>query len=163
MAERVITAEQWGKVLQDRINADTELLSKAALGAVLRGVAEASKMTVKEGLVDRGSFLKAWEAGQDGRDAYLRNSAPYAGVLEYGRRPGAPGPPFEPILEWVERKLVGNGEIEPEEAVDIAWAIRNKIHHDGSPPHFILRDVSGKLRGYLRKEALRLLRRKTKK
>ena len=158
MATRQIKAKDFGRVLEHRLRQDTKLLRDASLGAAWRGVAEASRLTVEAGLVDRGGYLGGWDAGATSDGAYLRNTAPYAGVIEYGRRPGAPGPPLAPILEWVRRKLVANGEVAEEEAESVAWAIRQHIHENGSPPHFILRDVSSRMGSYLLTEALRLLR-----
>lgn len=160
MATKVITAKQFPGIIQKRLKADVALLQRAALGAVKHGEAQAVILTTQRGLVDRGTFRRGWESGRTEDGAYLRNDAPYSGTIEHGRRPGAPGPPFEPILEWVERKLVGNGELEPEEAYHVAWAIRNAIHHNGTPPSFILRDVTDLIAGYFRAEAMRLLKRK---
>lgn len=159
MATRRVTAKQWPGVLKRRLMADTRLLKRAALGAVKRGEAEAVALTKSGELVDRGTFLRGWTSGSTDDGAYLRNDTPYASVIEYGRRPGAPGPPLQPILEWVYRKLVGNGSVEEADAEEVARAIQISIHRKGTPPVFILRDVSSRMKGYLRDEALRLLKR----
>lgn len=125
-------------------------LRAAAVEAVARGEAEAVRLTNADGLVDQGLYKASWKHRATLTGGELRNDAPYAGVIEFGRRPGAPGPPYAPILEWVNRKLVANGEVEPEEAEDVARAIQFSIHRNGSPPHFIMGETARKLRGYLR-------------
>ncbi len=57
----------------------------------------------------------------------------YAGVMEFGRRPGARWPPLLPILFWVKTKL----RIEDEkQAKSVAFLIARKIGIKGIPGHF---------------------------
>ncbi len=159
-----VTPKQFPAALRKLIALTVKDVRAAALEAAHRGVALAVRKTNSEGLVDLGLYKNAWIAarlfGPEG-GAEIRNDAPYAGVLELGRRPGRPGPPFEPILEWVESKLVRGGEIEPEEAHDVAFAIRASIHVKGSPGHFILKSVRSKVSRFYRSAALRLIRKRT--
>lgn len=103
----VIDAKDFARWLQARIAADTEIVRLSALEACARGEAIAVKRTNEVGAVDQGQFRLAWNhrARKDG--AELRNDAPYAAVIERGRRPGRPGPPLAPIFAWVNRKLRG--------------------------------------------------------
>jgi hypothetical protein len=125
-------------LIKRRLAEDTEYLRAAAYDACLAGERHAVQLTDKEGLVDQGQFKASWKAARLSNGAEVRNDAPHAPTLEYGRRPNRPGPPLAPILEWVERKLVGNGEVAPEDALHVARAIQAKIHREGSPAHHIL-------------------------
>lgn len=157
MSAKVITPEQFGPELRKRLNHDRELLIVAARDAAARGETEAVRLTDEEGLVHLGHFKWAWKALPLSNGAELRNDVQYASVIEYGRRPGRPGPPYEPILEWVRRKLVANGEVTEEDAEEVAWLIQRHLHHHGSPPHFILREVYWRIRTKYLPDAVRRL------
>jgi hypothetical protein len=116
----------------------------AALEAAHAGVAGAIAATDEAGLVDLGTFKRGWDARPIPGGAELFNDAPHAAAIEYGRRPGRPGPPLTPILAWVRRQLVGRSTggrppLADEDAVGVAWLIQRRIHARGSPPRFILR------------------------
>lgn len=65
-------------------------------------------------------------------EGVLGSPFPYVLPIEYGRTPGAPGPPFAPIHRWVQRVLRLRGK----EAIGVAWFIRQKIHDEGfADPH----------------------------
>ncbi len=57
---------------------------------------------------------------------------PYAVVMEMGRRPNQPGPPLDPILDWVQRKFGLSGK----KADSAAFLVRRKIHRRGIKPRF---------------------------
>lgn len=160
MAERIL-AKDFSRALRRRLNLDTEIVKRAALETVARGEADAVTTTKADGLVDQGQYLASWKHAPIREGAELRNDSPHASTIEWGRRPGRPGPPYEPILRWVERKLVGNGTLEPNRAAGIAWVIRNKIHREGSPPHNILRTTFEKMKPWFLQAAERELRRNT--
>lgn len=101
------TAAGFEVYLRERLRADTALVRRAALDAANRGVGAAVAATDKAGSVDLGGFKAAWKAEPLPDGAMLLNDAPYAAVIEHGRRPGRPGPPLAPIVAWVSRKLRG--------------------------------------------------------
>jgi hypothetical protein len=78
------------------------------------------------GAVDRGGFLRSWgwEAKSDG--ASVANSAPYAPMIEEGRRPGK-FPPLDVIRRWASRRLGLSGP----EAARAAFAIARAIARRG--------------------------------
>jgi hypothetical protein len=158
MATIRVKAGDFSRVLRERLKADVGKMRNAAYEAVTRGEAEAVRLTNVEGLVDQGLYKRAWQSGLIPRGAHLYNDAPYAGVLEYGRRPGSM-PPSDPIREWVIRKLVANGKVEPEDIEQAVYLIRWKIYQKGTKPHFILRDVYHKLYSYLSDAIVRELQR----
>lgn len=154
----VIKAEEFADLLELRLRNDRELLRLVALEVATRGEAEAVIRTNKAGLVDERTFKDGWSSRRTKDGAELGNEVPYASVIEYGRRPGRPGPPLEPIREWVVRKLVGNGNVKLEDADNAAFLIRRAIHQRGTPPRHILLGMMPDLKRWFRQEALRRLR-----
>jgi hypothetical protein len=132
----------------------------AAVETVAYGEAKAVALTNKEDLVDQGIYKNSWQHRRRHDGGELRNDTPYAAVIEWGRRPKRPGPPFDPIFEWVQRKLVGRGEVAPEDAVATASMIAASIHHKGTKPRFVLRDTVRIMRKRFPKEIRRQIRRR---
>ena len=90
---------------------------------------------VKRGKVDTGELLRSgkFELGKEGKVIY---DAPHAEFVEFGTRPHHV--PIEPLKRWVRRRLrIANDE----EAMNIAFAISNKIARYGLPPSRFLRDA----------------------
>lgn len=95
--------------------------------------------------VDTGKLRNGFTVERTDKGAVLANSTPYFSVIDKGRRPGAPGPPLRPILEWVLRKqLAGDtrANVRSNQSMEqiargIAWAIRNAIHRRGIRPREI--------------------------
>ena len=150
------TAAGFSAWLLRQVAEDTEITKAVALETAQRSLQRAVKGTNDAGAVDRGQFKRSWVAARTLDGAELRNDAPYAGVIEYGRRPGKPGPPLTPILEWVERKL----ELPPGAAWVVAKTIRDRIHEKGTKPRFILRKVVAKMGDDYQQSAVRTLRRR---
>ena len=172
--EVAVPIEQLGAALRAAIIAqvqlDTETLRTTIATDIGHAiVARAIVKTNKADAVHMGAFKLGWRVVQDAAGVDVVNDVPYAGVIELGRRPKRPGPPLEPILEWVERKIVGGssktlkgapradfgpgnrrGDVKRrfdaqkpkagESALEIAEAIRWSIHIKGTKPRFILRD-----------------------
>lgn len=159
-----VTPITFPKALRRLVKLTVKDVRAAALEAAHRGVSLTVRRTNVEDLVDLGAYKNAWKArrlrGPEG-GAEIRNDAPYAGVIEFGRRPGRPGPPLQPILDWVDSKLVRNGSIEPEEAEDVAHAIRWSIHVKGSIGHNVLGAIRPQVSRFYRAAAIRLIRKRT--
>ena len=102
-----IRARDFARAIEQRLRADTEIVRAAALDTVLWGQRRVVARTNAEDLVDLGAYKLGWSTRRIRDGAELGNSVPYAPVLEYGRRPNRPGPPLQPIIEWVHRKLRG--------------------------------------------------------
>lgn len=84
------------------------------------------------GAVNTGEYRRRWKAtaltGASGNVGVLvGNSAPYAGIIEYGRRKGAKRPPTEPIARWAQRKF----GIPYQAAKGIAFVIARRISQRG--------------------------------
>jgi hypothetical protein len=106
---------------------------------------------------DRGTYARGWKTellrvGPHEMKLTFYNAASYAGIIEFGRRPGAAFPPRRPIEEWVRRKIritytpksgkskgiATKRRVKKDEAPGIAFVIAAKIARDGIPGKFIL-------------------------
>jgi len=172
--EVAVPIEQLGAALRAAIIAqvqlDTETLRTTIATDIGHAiVARAIVKTNKADAVHMGAFKLGWRVVQDPDGVDVTNDVPYAGVIELGRRPRRPGPPLAPILEWVQRKVMGgssktlagaprqdfgagnrHGDVQRRfdaqgakagsSVEEIAEAIRWSIHIKGTKPRFILRD-----------------------
>jgi hypothetical protein len=88
------------------------------------------------GAVNTGVFLRAWKSEVlTGRDAvYIYNQAPYAGVIEYGRRAGSTPPPVEAIARWAQRRF----RMPYDRARGLAFGIAKRIGRRGLKGRHIL-------------------------
>ena len=79
--------------------------------------------------MNTGNFIGRWKSEVLPRQSavYIYNTAPYAGVIEYGRRPGARPPPTKAIARWAQRKF----GIPYKEARGIAFMIARSIGRRG--------------------------------
>lgn len=101
--------------------------------------------------VDTGRAKSSFRVAQVADGAVVSNEAPYFPVLDGGRRPNRPGPPLEPILQWVLRKRLvldkkGKGHTRaavrksPDlmaQARSLAFVIRRAIQRRGQPARHI--------------------------
>lgn len=155
MPQEIIRAEEWLGKIKGRLEEHKEAIEKAAYETALQGCEHAVVLTTKQDLLNYGHYRLGWSYRKTASGWAFGNSVPYASVIEYGRRPMRPGPPIEPILEWVKRKLVAKGEVPPKEAKSVAFLIRRKIHVKGSKPRHILRTVTKQMRRFFVKEIKR--------
>lgn len=101
--------------------------------------------------VDRGTYRRSFRFDDIDGGAIAYNFAPYAAVIEEGRRPGQRPPPVALILEWVKRKGIGrqygpnqagkrkvSTALTDNEARGIAFVIARAIGKRGVPAHHIL-------------------------
>lgn len=160
MPAKRIKAEDFPRVLQAHLKRDFETAKAVALDTALWGEREATRLTNDRHLIYLHHFKLAWTGGskREPFGASLRNNVPYAAVIEHGRRPKRPGPPLEPIREWVRVKLVGNGKVDPKDLDRVAFLVRQAIHHRGTPPRHVLRDTVRGMKIKLRKDIVAKLR-----
>lgn len=139
MAINVRTANEVGKV----INRIGRALQKRALergtkAFLLRAKPMIVKATDAAGAVDTANYRRRWKtsmAQRNGRPAaVISNDAPYAGVIEYGRRAGAKAPPRDVLVPWVRRKL----GVPTKEAKSVAFLIARAIKRRGLKPRHVL-------------------------
>jgi len=157
-----IRARDLGREIRATLAEDTELCRQICLELAVRGVARAVIATDREDLVALGQYKRSWDHGLIPNGAEFGNDAPHSAVLEHGRRPGRPGPPVQPIFEWVQRKLFdAYNPVEDEaEAERLAWAIRTKLHHEGMRGRFILLETTEALKQDIKPAMVRVLRRR---
>lgn len=126
---------------------------RAILSAALRAVALMQRRTDlappanpagigSGGAVNTGHFRRAWKATPAPDGAYLFNDAPYAGVVEFGRRAGSRMPPRDVIAHWAQRRL----GMSRQDAMAAAWVIGRAIARRGLVPRRILNGSLDELR-----------------
>jgi hypothetical protein len=74
------------------------------LHAATRNAIPANPSGVGVGAFNTGAYLRAWKSRGTDQGAVVFNDSPYAGIIEFGRRPGARMPPIDVIEHWVIRK-----------------------------------------------------------
>lgn len=149
-----VSIGEFGAVLRKRIADDTAKLQKTAVDELAAAVPVARAMAAAEGIDDLGGYSKGWRVVPVPGGAELRNDAPHAAIVEYGRLPGKP-PPVRLLRGWVSRKLGIDGP----EADRVAFLVARRIGEEGIRPRFILRNLWAGLRLSWRGRALRTLRR----
>lgn len=77
----------------------------------------------QEGAVDTGAFLRSWQFELLPTGGRVFNNAPYAGVIEHGRRPGRKPPPSKVLVGWIQRRMGLSKEEAEAAAFPIARAI----------------------------------------
>lgn len=105
--------------------------------------------------VDRGTYRRSFRFDDVERGARAYNFAPYAAIIEEGRRPGQRMPPLAAIIEWVKRKGIGRAygpnqagkrrvskALSDSAARGIAYVIARAIAKRGVPAHHILEAAS---------------------
>lgn len=98
----------------DRMAADfPQVMRSAVVSGAMAALPELHLATDKspppsgvgnDGAMDRGRYKRSWKAGQHPEGAWIYNDAPYAAVIEHGRRPGARRPPVKALIAWCKRK-----------------------------------------------------------
>lgn len=103
--------------------------------------------------VDRGGYRQSFKFDDTHDGAVAYNFAPYAPIIEYGRRPGQKAPPLEVIVAWVLRKgIAGKGKNALRAARGIAYAIARQIKRRGLPALMILQHAAVGIDEEIRKE-----------
>ena len=113
-------------------------IQRASRSFALRALTVVQEETANKGAFNYGTYRSAWFATPTQRGGstgvLVGNKAPYAGVVEYGRRKGSKRPPREPIARWAQRKF---GMPYPE-AKRAAFAISRAIARNGIQGRFVL-------------------------
>ena len=127
-----------------------DLAIEAMQESALEGVSDIVNRIKKAKLVDTGALAQSVMATPTKTGAAIDITAPYAGVMEYGRRPGAAMPPLDAIYAWVVRKGLATEDPDEEdgegEAWDIARAIQLSIARSGIEPRRFMARAMKKIR-----------------
>ena len=158
MAGVTITVDikQFNKLLT-KLGANAPTALKAGLfSASMRARVIVDQESVRKRVMNTGYYRRAWKTFAMFEEHAVRvyNVAPYAGVVEYGRRPGGRMPPVRPIARWAERKF----GIPYEEALGISFGIAKKIQKAGIPGKHVLTDALPTLSRAFEQEIQRELR-----
>lgn len=117
--------------------------AESAIQRAARSIAKRALTVVQEETANKvgfnyGTYRSAWFATPMQRGSQIGvlvgNKAPYAGVIEYGRRKGAKQPPQERIARWAQRKF----KIPYSEAKRAAFSIARAISRNGIQGRFVL-------------------------
>lgn len=79
------------------------------------------------------------------------NKAPYASIIEFGRRAGARMPPPDALRKWVKDRF----GVSAKEAKSIAFAVARSISEKGTPGKHVLGFEVDKLNGIIMEEVER--------
>lgn len=154
MAQR-IRVQDFGAAMHRKMAQRKRLVEAAAVETCAQAEVELVARTDAAGLVDQGEYRQGWHSRRIDGGAEIGNDAPHADAIEYGRRPGRPGPPIEPIRRWVERKI----QPPPQQLEQIAWLVQRSIHHRGSEPNLILTSYQPRLKQLFKQNIRRRLKR----
>jgi hypothetical protein len=143
MATIVVPFKDLGKTLTKLGEKANAALDAGLLSAAMRAQSVVVTATTQKKKVNTGFYRLAWKAERVSGASAVRvyNQAPYAGVIEYGRRPGARMPPVEPLARWAQRKLA----LPYPQARSIGFAIARSIQKKGIPASNVLGGAIPKL------------------
>lgn len=102
--------------------------SRVADIIVVRG----RQMAIAEDLVAFRVYSESFEKRMVPNGVNVDNSAPHADIIEFGRRPGAPGPPVAAIQAWMDVKGIEGS----------ARAIARAIHRRGLRPKRLMQRLA---------------------
>ena len=159
----VVTHKGWAKALRERLKDDVEVARLAAVDVAYVGLDKAEARTDDLNFEYTGAYRTSWEVQRTKTGAKLVNTAPYAKVIEWGRRPGAKAPPPEVIREWVRQKLVPAGKVDDNEAAikSAAFLIGRAIKRRGIPAKLVLATADLDMRLVFRATLRKRLRKRT--
>jgi hypothetical protein len=132
--EIVVDAKSFAAVFRARELKRIGAVRSALVEAANEGVAITTDSINKNVGRDTGGLVGSVHVEKQGDTVEVVVDAPHAGIIELGARPH--WAPIKPLLEWAIRHQASFGE----NAEAVAWAIRWKIHEEGSKPrHFMLK------------------------
>jgi len=124
--------KRWKGIAAGRANA---AVFRGMVAGAQRAVSILQTATTQARAIDTGAYRQAWRATISGQNVSVSNGRPYAGVIEYGRRPESRRPPSDVIARWAQRKL-GLTRVEAQRA---AFPIARAIARRGIRGKFIAR------------------------
>ncbi len=178
------TPEQFARELTRKTARRRKMFKDVAFEVALRGVAEGAAVATRIPIFDRGTYARRFKARRLPEGAELRNDAPHAGVIEFGRRPGRRPPPVAVILRWVRRvgldvsglaskrrgvrkkskgKRARKGRVQGvrRAQAQVAFLIARAIGRRGLPAHAVFRrHINPQIRRWWRQGLREALRRK---
>lgn len=134
----VVNVNQLPERLKFHVRAVERDLIHLARHVVRRGRTMARAISYSEDIIASRRYVNSFVVNTTYNGASLSNTAPYADVIEFGRRPGATPPPIAAIERWMAWK-----EWVPDRRA--AALIASKIGHDGIPPKRVLGRVAARL------------------
>lgn len=105
------------------------------------------------GVHDTGYYKRAWKYEVGASRITIYNAAPYAGVIEDGRRAGSKAPPSDVLVTWVRRKL----KVPKAEARSVAFVVARAIGKRGLKGRHVLADATDAMADLIQKEIERAI------
>lgn len=139
------------KRAQDMGPATVAAARRGLLSAAHRLRERAIRQSRAAGAMDTGRYVQSWKAMPTENGAVTYNDAPYAGIIEFGRRAGARQPPVSALIPWIRRKL----RLSPKEAASAAFAIAREIGRKGIKGRMIMQKTAELARTYALEEVRR--------
>ena len=94
-----------------------------------------------QGAIDTGRYRRSWRVRNVPDGAIVMNVAPYADIIERGRRAGRKMPPNKVMIKFAQRKL----GLSLKEAKRAAFPIARAIKRRGLRPRRVLKDSTQKM------------------
>lgn len=116
--------------------------------------------------VDRGGYRRSVKVMKLPNGARAHSTAPYAAIIEWGRRPGARMPPVRLIAAWLARKGFVKGvgskrfatESQHRRLLSVAFVVARAIARRGLPARLIFTRAGRVVDGAVREAVARHLR-----
>ena len=134
-----------GRELKQIIKQNDEKLAKEGV-KILRRMTRAARPANPSGVggppIFSGRFFRGWKVVRKGQLIMTTTEAPYASVIESGRRRGRPQPPTDALVPWVIRRL----GVSARRARSVAFLVARAIRRRGLLGRHIARDSLPKIR-----------------
>ena len=161
MVEVKFSLKEWQKWLSNvsfEAAANRGLLSGAARAVPIlhraTDIAPPASPNGSRGASNTGRFRRSWKTMRIERGVAIFNDAPYAPVVEGGRRKGAKMPPPGALVSWVQRRA----GVSKKDAKAAAFLIARAIKQRGLKPRNIQKSSLTNIRRVMLDEVTRELR-----
>lgn len=124
--------------------------------ATARGLYRSLPTLVQTSPVDTGLYAQSWEVFIGELEVMIGNTAPYAGIVEFGARPFTP--PIGPLLAWAKRVLKDPSQPPnySREVWGLAKGVQKKIEQNGMRPRHVLTNAMPEILANVRMEIRKL-------
>ncbi len=155
MRRRVLTIPQWEKWLKDYGKRAVAAMKIGMAAGGQRAVMALQRRTDELKAVDTATYKRDWKMEKLENGVRIFNQAPYAAVIEWGRRVGATPPPASALVPWVKRKL----GVADDKARSAAFLVAQAIQRNGIKGKYILTNLNPTISKWIQEEMIDALKR----